>query len=108
MLGSLWLAQDDSKAAGILASHGHLAAAVKRLMTPYQEASDQGHMLFGGTSIADQALLQQLQGYCQSLGTTWALEQVCATSLRMDGCGLEGACDSYHHHCTACNQDPYV
>ena len=77
----LWLAQDDSKAAGILASHGHLEAAVKRLMTPYKAASDQGRMLFGGTSLADQALLQQLQGYCLSLGTTWALEQVCATSL---------------------------
>ena len=66
--------QDNSKAARLLAEHGHVTGAVKRLMRPLHKAAQQGHTL--SPNWADKDTLKQLYTYCTSLNSQWALQQV--------------------------------
>lgn len=71
-LKCLW--QDNSKAARLLAEHGHVTAAVKRLMQPLHQAAKAGRPV--NPTWADKETLSLLYTYCTSLNSEWALQQV--------------------------------
>lgn len=70
------LTQDNSKAARLLAEHGQVTAAIKRLMRPLHQAAQ----LCQPTSPtwADKDTLSQLYTLCTSLASPWALHQIAA------------------------------
>lgn len=68
--------QDNSKAARLLAEHGHVTAAVKRLMQPLHQAAKAGRPV--NPTWADKETLSLLYTYCTSLNSEWALQQVTA------------------------------
>ncbi|DBA81851.1 TPA: hypothetical protein ACH3X1_007570 [Trebouxia sp. C0004] len=57
--------QDNSMAAKMLAEHGEVGAAIRRLMRPVDEAAKQG--VRPSHTWADEATLNQLYTYCMSL-----------------------------------------
>lgn len=71
-LGCVW--QDDSKAARLLAEHGQVTAAVRRLMQPLNQAAKAGQPV--NPTWADKETLSLLYTYCTSLDSDWALQQV--------------------------------
>lgn len=63
--------QDNSKAARLLAEHGHVTAAVRRLMQPVNQAAKAGQAV--NPAWADKETLSLLYTYCTSLNSDWAL-----------------------------------
>ena len=66
--------QDNCKAARLLAEHGQVTAAVRRLMQPLNQAAKAGQSV--NPTWADKETLSLLYTYCTSLNSDWALQQV--------------------------------
>lgn len=89
--------QDNSKAARLLAEHGQVTAAVRRLMQPLNQAAKAGQPV--NPTWADKETLSLLYTYRTSLNSDWALQQV--TTAPQQSCRLVLQLPCLHgvYHC---------